>query len=73
MECNQVFHTSLSVCSNKYLYNINHSVVVMEIERFFLRDGTDYFNLPYYLHGLSLQEAKDFILSKEILIQDQMA
>jgi len=34
MECNQVFHTSLSVCSNKYLYNINHSVVVMEIEGF---------------------------------------
>lgn len=35
MECNQVFHTSLSVCSNKYLHNINHSVIVMEIECFF--------------------------------------
>jgi hypothetical protein len=35
MECNQVFHTNLSVRSNKYLYNINHSVVVMEIKCFF--------------------------------------
>jgi hypothetical protein len=34
---------------------------------------TDYFNRPYYLHGLSLQEAADFILSKEILIYDQRA
>jgi len=32
MECNQFFHTSPSVCSNKFVYKINHSVVVMEME-----------------------------------------
>jgi hypothetical protein len=35
MECNKVFHTSLSVCSNEYLHNINYYVVVMETESFF--------------------------------------
>jgi len=34
MECNKVFYTSLSVCSNEYLHNINH-YVVMETESFF--------------------------------------
>ena len=39
MEYNQFFHTSPPVCSNEFPYNINHSVVLREIECFFCAIG----------------------------------